>query len=55
MKGLKAVCSKRTDLRTASTDSDLAVCVSLKNDLPGQSAVGNVCRITFGKSLFVCC
>lgn len=33
-----------TDLPTAFADGDLAVCVTLKDDLPGQAAEGSVCR-----------
>ena len=50
----EAVWGIRTDLRTASIDSDLAVCVTLKCDLPGQAAEGNKCRTTFWKSPFPC-
>lgn len=45
----EAVWGMRTDLRTASIDSDLAVCVTLQCDLPGQAAEGNKCCTTFGK------
>lgn len=45
----------RTDTRTASIDSDLAVCVTLQCDLPGQAAEGNKCRTTLRKvPLCVC-
>lgn len=49
-----AVWGKGTDPQTASTDSDLAVCVTLKDALPGQAAEGKMCCTTFGKSLSVC-
>lgn len=45
----------RTDLQTASIDSDLAVCVTLQRDIPGQAAEGNKCRATFGKAPFRLC
>ena len=49
-----AVWCMRSDLRTASIDSDLAVCVTLQCDLAGQAAEGNKCRTTFGKVLSAC-
>lgn len=50
-----AVWGMRSDLRTASIDSDLVVCVTLQRDLPGQAAEGNKCRTTFGKVPFHVC
>lgn len=48
----EAVWSLRTDLQTASIDSDLAVCVTLQCDLPGQAAEGN--KLALEKSLSMC-
>lgn len=48
----EAVWTTGTDLRRVPIDSDLAVCVTLKCDLPGQAAEGNKCRTTVGKVCF---
>lgn len=49
----EAVWGMRTDLQTAPIDSDLAVCVTLQLDLPGQAAEGTSYHL-LEKSLSVC-
>lgn len=50
----ETVWGMRTDLRTASIDGDLAVCVTLQLDLPGRAARGRVAP-PFGKVSFSVC